>query len=91
MHEYDLKVPDGVCRYLSHEFQSCARVIRLAEGGFSAYVFRAHLETALPSGESTVIVKHVEQYAARGFDFKLDPDRLVRHIRRLIFPSGLDF
>lgn len=77
----DLTTEQGVQKYLrSKLYPSCHRVERLPEG-FGGFVFRAHLEE--DAGPSSVILKHVEPYAARSPQWKLEQVRLVRRISLL--------
>ena len=69
----DLTREDEVKLYLEGKgYASCFKVERLTEG-FSGFVFRAH-QQAEPR---TMIVKHVEGWAARARQYKLDQNRMV--------------
>lgn len=73
----ELTTESGVKQYLqSNLYSSCQHVERLPEG-FGGFVFRAHIESD-GAGPSTVIFKHVEPYAARSPQWKLEQVRLVR-------------
>lgn len=72
----DLTTEEGIQQYLrSNHYPSCQHIERLPEG-FGGFVFRAHIEN--DGKPSTIIVKHVEPYAARSTSWKLDQSRLVK-------------
>ncbi|GAB7352801.1 hypothetical protein MBLNU459_g3419t1 [Dothideomycetes sp. NU459] len=73
---YDLTTEIGVLAYLQEGiFPSCTEITRLVEG-FCGFVYRAVLSEKHADGYTSVIVKHVEDYAARAPTFKLHPSRL---------------
>lgn len=77
MAQYDLTTEDGILDWLrSSEYgegKSVTSVERLP-GGASGFVYRGTLQNAF---RASVIVKHVENYAARAQHWKLDPSRMV--------------
>ncbi|KXT07464.1 hypothetical protein AC578_566 [Pseudocercospora eumusae] len=75
----DLTREDEVKLYLeANGYASCFMVERLSEG-FSGFVFRAH-QQAEPQ---TLIVKHVEPWAARAKQYKLDQNRMLFEAKAL--------
>ncbi|KAF2173269.1 hypothetical protein M409DRAFT_17212 [Zasmidium cellare ATCC 36951] len=78
----DLTTDSGVKQYLrSNLYPSCHHVERLPEG-FGGFVFRAHIEGD-GAGPSTMIFKHVEPYAARSPQWKLEQVRLEYEAKAL--------
>ena len=55
-------------------FPALLKVERLPEG-FGGFVYRAHVNSH--DEHETVIIKHVEDYAARSPSWKLSPARMV--------------
>ncbi|KAK4507156.1 hypothetical protein PRZ48_000890 [Zasmidium cellare] len=77
----DLTTEEGVKQYLKSKlYPSCSHVERLPEG-FGGFVFRAHIGN--DEGPSTVIFKHVEGYAARSPQWKLEQVRLEYEAKAL--------
>lgn len=76
----DLTTEEGISTYLHNsDLSFCpkvTRVERLAEA-FAGFVFRVCVEGAV---QKSVIVKHVEGYAARAQSWKLDQSRMVQAI-----------
>ncbi|EME88214.1 uncharacterized protein MYCFIDRAFT_169875 [Pseudocercospora fijiensis CIRAD86] len=78
---------DEVKLYLEAKgYASCFMVERLTEG-FSGFVFRAH-QQAEPQ---TMIIKHVEGWAARAKQYKLDQSRMLFEEKALRVLSALEF
>ncbi|KAK3711531.1 hypothetical protein LTR37_009522 [Vermiconidia calcicola] len=73
----DLTTEDGVLSWLQSstfpQGKKVTKVKRLTEGA-SGFVYRAFLEDA---SQPSVIVKHVESYAARAQNWKLDQNRIT--------------
>lgn len=73
----DLTTEDGVLSWLQSstfaEGKNVTKVQRLTEGA-CGFVYRAYLEG---TSRSSVIIKHVESYAARAQNWKLDQNRIV--------------
>jgi hypothetical protein len=71
----DYTTEAGIQAYLiSALYPLCDKVERLSEG-FSGFVFRAHQnDESLPP---TVVIKHVEPYAARMQQWKIDQNRMA--------------
>ncbi|KAF4553959.1 Hypothetical protein D9617_5g068340 [Elsinoe fawcettii] len=68
----DLTTEQAAADWLSKELgKPCQRTTRLTEG-YGSFLYRAELED-----NSTVIVKHVQPFAARSQQFALDPERLT--------------
>lgn len=47
-------------KYLESTGQYAARSVGRLTGGYSNFVYRAHLKEPLPSGRTTVVVKHAQ-------------------------------
>lgn len=72
---HDLTTEDGVREYLQQGlYPTCHRVERLSDG-VSGFVYRAWQQAS--TEPATFIVKHVEGYAARSQNWKLDQHRMV--------------
>ncbi|KAK3711366.1 hypothetical protein LTR37_009746 [Vermiconidia calcicola] len=73
----DLTTEDGVLSWLQSstfaEGKNVTKVQRLTEGA-CGFVYRAYLEG---TSRSSVIIKHVESYAARAQNWKLDQNRIT--------------
>ncbi|KAM0709734.1 hypothetical protein Q7P35_003774 [Cladosporium inversicolor] len=86
--QHDLTSPDGVKGYLqTNGYPSCVSVDQLS-GGSSGFTFRAHLRKS-DSQPSSIVVKHVENYAARLPDFKIGQQRMVYEAKALEFLGKL--
>jgi hypothetical protein len=73
----DLTTEEGILSYLQSGIYAEAKHVMSAhrlQGGASGFVYRAQLEDA---DLSSIIVKHVEGYAARAQQWKLDTNRMV--------------
>lgn len=87
MNPPDLTTEPGILTHLkTHNFPNSTKAIRLQDG-FSAFVYRIDIEPSEALGgdglipklvPKTVVVKHVEAYAARAAGLELDQSRLVR-------------
>ncbi|KAF2235721.1 hypothetical protein EV356DRAFT_575535 [Viridothelium virens] len=85
MADKDLITEEGVSQFLLEgRYPSCSRVKRLP-GGVGGFVYRAEPDpnSKIPS----VIVKHVQPFAARLPSWKLDPARLEYEVKMLEFLS----
>ncbi|GAB7322023.1 hypothetical protein MBLNU13_g03076t2 [Cladosporium sp. NU13] len=81
---YDLATSDGVQSYLqTHGYPTCISVERLAEG-WSGFVYRAQFREG---NNPSVIIKHVENFAARLPEFQIGQDRMVYEAKGLEFLS----
>jgi len=59
----DLTVPAGLMQYLANTQFAAADVQKLA-GGYEGFMYRVVLKTPLPTGETSVVVKHGRGYLA---------------------------
>ncbi|KAF8603908.1 hypothetical protein BDV93DRAFT_606586 [Ceratobasidium sp. AG-I] len=70
----DLTTVEGTLAYLSSTKYEAIDV-QLLPGGHSAFTYRATLKSLLPTGETSVIVKHCEGYPALHKDFPYEAER----------------
>ncbi|KAG8788254.1 hypothetical protein FRC12_014785 [Ceratobasidium sp. 428] len=63
MTTHDLTTDEGTLAYLQST-QYAASDVQLLTGGRSAFVYRVTLKDPLPTGETTLILKHFEAYGA---------------------------
>ncbi|QRV82168.1 phosphotransferase enzyme family protein [Ceratobasidium sp. AG-Ba] len=87
---HNLTTSDGVLAYLKGTPFAANKVQQLA-GGHSSFTYRATLETPLPTGETSVILKHAEGYIAVYEVMKLDAKRAEHEYNALaaVWSSGL--
>ncbi|KAF8601461.1 hypothetical protein BDV93DRAFT_585222 [Ceratobasidium sp. AG-I] len=71
----DLTTPTGLELYL-HETEYAAANIQRLSGGFTGYVYRVVLETPLPNGETSVVVKHGSGNMASNNDVIVGAERM---------------
>lgn len=77
MSTFDLTSESGLIQYLrAGPFKGSHHAVRLS-GGFSAFVYRVQTEP-LDDGTTSIIVKHVQKYAAGLPTLQLAQSRLVR-------------
>ena len=72
----DLTTIEGTLAYLS-DTKYEATDVQLLGGGHSAFTYRATLKSSLPTGETSVIVKHYEGYVALYKSFPIEVERAV--------------
>lgn len=87
----DLTTDEGIQSYLTTTpglYPTCHKIDRLPEG-FGGFVYRAHLGES--SSPSSVIVKHVQPYAARAQSWKLDQTRLEFEYKALQVLARAEF
>jgi hypothetical protein len=73
----DLTTPAGLELYLADTKFAAADVQKLA-GGHTGFTYRVALKTSLPTGETSVVVKHSLGYVASNEEMVLSPERMVR-------------
>lgn len=73
---HNLTTAEGTLAYLEAT-QFAATDVQLLTGGHSAFTYRAVLKTPLPSGETTVVIKHYEGYIATYNVVKIEAERSV--------------
>ncbi|KAG8710769.1 hypothetical protein FRC09_020942 [Ceratobasidium sp. 395] len=81
-----LTTTDGVFSYLEGT-QFAATNVQLVIGGHSAFTYRATLRTPLPTGESSMILKHAEGYIAIYEAMKIEAERAVYEYEALVAVS----
>ncbi|KAG8752576.1 hypothetical protein FRC12_011882 [Ceratobasidium sp. 428] len=86
----NLTTADGVFSYLE-DTQFAAIDVQLITGGHSAFTYRATLRNPLPTGESSIILKHAEGYIAVHEVMKIEAERAVYEYESLaaVSKSGL--
>ncbi|KAF8601470.1 hypothetical protein BDV93DRAFT_558316 [Ceratobasidium sp. AG-I] len=70
----DLTTTNGILAYLSNT-RFAATNVQLLSGGHSAFTYRAVLKTPLPTGETSVVLKHSEGCAALFTELKVEAAR----------------
>ena len=81
---FNLTTIEGTLTYLEVT-RFAATDVQLLTGGHSAFTYRAILNTPLPTGETTVIVKHYEGYIALHEAAKIEAERSVCFVTNVIF------
>ncbi|KAG8795231.1 hypothetical protein FRC12_016872 [Ceratobasidium sp. 428] len=74
MTAHDLTTREGTLTYLQHT-QYAASDVQLLAGGRSAFVYRVTLKDPLPTGETSIILKHFEAYGAAFREKKIPVER----------------
>ncbi|KAM0719683.1 hypothetical protein Q7P37_003814 [Cladosporium fusiforme] len=91
MAQLDLTTEESVLKYLQSKDYTCTTVERLSEG-VSGFVFRAHLNIpASAQSPTSLIVKHVQNYAARWPEYKIAQDRMDYEAKALFFLTQAHF
>jgi hypothetical protein len=73
---HSLTNAQGVLSYLE-DTQFAATSVRLLAGGHSAFTYRVILRYPLPTGDTSVILKHCEGYIAAHDTMKIEAERAV--------------
>ncbi|KAG8700368.1 hypothetical protein FRC09_005995 [Ceratobasidium sp. 395] len=82
----NLTTADGVLFYLEGT-QFAATDVQTITGGHSAFTHRVTLRTPLPTGESSIILKHAEGYIAVYEPMKIEAERAVYEYEALVAVS----
>ncbi|KAG9085494.1 hypothetical protein FRC06_003579 [Ceratobasidium sp. 370] len=87
---FNLTTAEGVLAYLEGT-QFAAADVQLLTGGHSAFTYRAKLRTPLPTGETSIVIKHAEGYIAFHQVMKIEAERAVYEYEALsaVSASGL--
>ncbi|KAF8601472.1 hypothetical protein BDV93DRAFT_585234 [Ceratobasidium sp. AG-I] len=83
----NLTTAEGTWAYLEAT-RFAATDVHLLTGGHSAFTYRAVLKTPLPTGETTVIIKHYEGYIAVYEAAKIEAQRSVFEYEALVAVAG---
>lgn len=83
----NLTTAEGTLAYLETT-QFAATNVQLITGGHSAFTYRATLKAPLPTGDTSVILKHYEGYIAVRESVKIEAGRSVRVISTLLFQTA---
>ncbi|KAF8601474.1 hypothetical protein BDV93DRAFT_558320 [Ceratobasidium sp. AG-I] len=83
----NLTTTEGTLAYLEATRFAATKVCLLT-GGHSAFTYRAILKTPLPTGETTVIIKHYEGYIAVHETAKIEAERSVFEYEALVALAG---
>ncbi|KAG8689672.1 hypothetical protein FRC08_010832 [Ceratobasidium sp. 394] len=87
---FDLTTAEGVLAYLKGT-QFAATDVQLLTGGHCAFTYRAKLQTPLPTGETSVIIKHSEGYIAFYQPMKIEAERAAQEYDALVAVSASGF
>ncbi|KAG9092092.1 hypothetical protein FS749_016011, partial [Ceratobasidium sp. UAMH 11750] len=83
----NLTTATGVLAYLKGT-QFAATDVQLLTGGHSAFTYRAKLQTPLPTGETSIIIKHAEGYLVAYQALKIEAERAAQEYDALVAVSA---
>ncbi|KAG9095604.1 hypothetical protein FRC07_011069 [Ceratobasidium sp. 392] len=84
---HDLTTVEGILAYLEGT-RFAATEVQLLTGGHSGFTYRAILQTPLPTGETSVVLKHSEGYLAAHQPMKVEAERAVYEYEALVAVSA---
>lgn len=79
----DLTTAAGLETYLANTEYAAAEVQTLS-GGYSGFTYRVTLKTPLPTGETSVVIKHALGYASSDVQMGYGVERMVRAFNQII-------
>ncbi|KAG9085495.1 hypothetical protein FRC06_003580 [Ceratobasidium sp. 370] len=87
---FSFTTSEGVLAYLEGT-QFAATDVQSLPGGHTAFTYRAKLRTPLPTGETSIVIKHAEGYSAFHRATKFEAERAVYEYEALsaVSASGL--